>query len=386
MFPQPRQWPCSPHRPFLFTIYDLQFTSYCQHAVHQGVCAAWRPLRKKIKDACGKVTQSELIMAINLNKPDRWRPDIIRSVDMYNEWFIAFAPKAFRDKRTKTAETVGKALISTDYLRNVSPALLKEHPSVIQILRMSTCPPIAQDRLVGLAGVSKNLVKCMEDETNPCIPPKMNAKILDKELKQIGDIIEKLADRDILEWLGRGDDPTEIEIDRAARIIADRLCGALTNPIIRNAQEKRQLELIGNWLDKKGYKLLQPKHRLKFNQMQPGTYTFRMNVPVNMNDSDGTLKTINIPVDAVIKPIRSKQKDLPLFIEAKSAGDFTNVNKRRKEESKKISQLRATYGDKIRFALFLCGYFNPGYLGYAAYDGIDWVWEHRVDDLAGFGL
>ena len=36
--------------------------------------------------------------------------------------------------------------------------------------------------------------------------------------------------------------------------------------------------------------------------------------------------------------------------------------------------------------LFLCGYFDSGYLGYEAAEGIDWVWEHRMADLAEFGL
>ena len=36
-------------------------------------------------------------MPVNLNKPERWKDDIARSVDMYNEWFMTFAPKAFRD-------------------------------------------------------------------------------------------------------------------------------------------------------------------------------------------------------------------------------------------------------------------------------------------------
>lgn len=34
----------------------------------------------------------------------------------------------------------------------------------------------------------------------------------------------------------------------------------------------------------------------------------------------------------------------------------------------------------------LCGYFDSGYLGYEAAEGIDWIWEHRIDDLAAFGL
>lgn len=67
-------------------------------------------------------------------------------------------------------------------------------------------------------------------------------------------------------------------------------------------------------------------------------------------------------------------------------GDFTNTNKRRKEEAIKMAQLRSTYGAAICFNLFLCGYFDSGYLGYEAAEGIDWVWEHRIDDLARFGI
>jgi len=52
----------------------------------------------------------------------------------------------------------------------------------------------------------------------------------------------------------------------------------------------------------------------------------------------------------------------------------------------KMAQLRGTYGEKVRFILFLCGYFDSGYLGYEAAEGIDWVWEHRIDDLSLFGI
>jgi hypothetical protein len=51
-----------------------------------------------------------------------------------------------------------------------------------------------------------------------------------------------------------------------------------------------------------------------------------------------------------------------------------------------MAQLRATYGTGVRFILFLCGYFDGGYLGYEAAEGIDWVWEHRIDELTEFGL
>jgi len=121
---------------------------------------------------------------------------------------------------------------------------------------------------------------------------------------------------------------------------------------------------------------------LKFSEMTPGSFAFHLNVPVVLNEG----RQINIPVDAAIKPKKATRKELPLLVEAKSAGDFTNVNKRRKEKAIKITQLRRTYGRDVRYILFLCGYFDSGYLGYEAAEGIDWVWEHRIDDLSEFGL
>lgn len=51
-----------------------------------------------------------------------------------------------------------------------------------------------------------------------------------------------------------------------------------------------------------------------------------------------------------------------------------------------MRHLSERFGKDVRFVLFLCGYFDTGYLGYEAAEGIDWVWEHRIDDLAGLGL
>ena len=320
-------------------------------------------------------------MAANRDKPDRWKQDIVRSVDMYNDWFLQFAPKTYRTTRVQTTSDVEATLRATKNLTNVGSELLKTNPSVLPTLRMSTCPPLAVDRLIGLAGVSRNLVSKMEKENR--MPPRMPRQDLDKDLVKIGKIIEKMADPDVFVWLERRDDPSEKQLYRAATIVADRLCGAVANPIIRNAQEKRQLAAIGEWLASLGYKNIPPGEGTKYDEMQPGTFSFRLNVPVTQ---EGTDKTINIPVDAVVMPRTAKASELPLLIEAKSAGDFTNVNKRRKEEAAKMSQLRRTYGNNVRYVLFLCGYFDSGYLGYEAAEGIDWVWEHRIEDLAEFGL
>ena len=320
-------------------------------------------------------------MAVNRDKPDRWKRDIARSVDMYNDWFLHFAPNAYRTTRVQTTKDVEATLKSTKNLTNVEVELLRANPSVLQSLRMSTCPPLAMDRLIGLTGVSRNLVKVMEKYNR--LPPQMPQRAITRDLKKIGKIIENMADPDVFVWLDRGDDPSRQELYRAATIVADRLCGAVANPIIRNAQEKRQLAAIGDWLTARGYRNRPAGEGTKYDEMQPGTYSFRLNVPV---EQDGTARVVNIPVDTVVMPKTARGGKLPLLIEAKSAGDFTNVNKRRKEEAAKMNLLRRTYGNDVRFILFLCGYFDSGYLGYEAAEGIDWVWEHRVNDLRKFGL
>ena len=172
-------------------------------------------------------------MAVNMDKPDRWKEDIARSVDMFNDWFMRFAPEAYRSTRTQTAKDVEETLDATKNLTNVGVELLRSKPSVLPSLRMSTCPPLAVDRLIGLAGVSTNLVKSMDKDNR--LPPRM--------------------------------------------------------------------------------------------------------------------------------PIR-----------------------KRKEEATKMNLLRRTYGDNVRYILFLCGYFDSGYLGFEAAEGIDWVWEHRINDLGELGL
>ncbi|MFD2179518.1 XamI family restriction endonuclease [Veronia pacifica] len=319
-------------------------------------------------------------MSVNRDKVDIWKTDVAKSVDYYNDWFMSFAPKAFRDTRIKTTKEVEQALKRTNNLTNISAENLELYPSVLPMLRMTTCPPIARDRLIGLAGVSSNIVLNMEKQGR--VPPKMKHAELIEQLGMIGSIIEEMADPDIFVWKNRGDCGTKDEVHRASIIVADRLCGSVADPIIRNAQEKRQLDAMKEWLEARGYRELEAGEVDDWLSMPNGTFSFRFNVPVQLENS----KKINIPVDAVIMRKNAKEGDFPALFEAKSAGDFTNTNKRRKEEAVKMQQLRRTYGEGISFDLFLCGYFDSGYLGYEAAEGIDWVWEHRIDDLEQFGF
>jgi hypothetical protein len=314
----------------------------------------------------------------NLNKPHLWKEDIARSVDLYNKWFLKFAPNTYRKERVKATKHVQDMLQRTRHLRNLTPDELRKNPSILFALRMATAPPIARDRLVGLAGISKSFVNNMELEHR--LSPQMKPAELDDSLRKVTELIIRLVDIDIFTWLRENRDPTKQEVYRAATIVADRLCGANADPIVRNAQEKRQLEKIKKWLEDRGYKDMSGKVTLE--KMKPGMFAFRLNVPGLKEDHE----SVNIPVDAAVMPLKPKDGKLPLMIEAKSAGDFTNVNKRRKEEAVKVGQLRRKHGIRVRYILFLCGYFDSGYLGYEASEGIDWVWEHRIEDFAALGL
>jgi hypothetical protein len=181
----------------------------------------------------------------------------------------------------------------------------------------------------------------------------------------------------LLPWVTSGGKPGKKDLDRAATVVADRMCGASSDPIIRNAQERRQLATLGRWLRRSGYREVSTKEGKDPYAMPPGTFAFRLSLPAG--DTNASVK---IPIDCVVQPLSASVRSLPVLIEAKSAGDATNTNKRRKEEAQKLHQLKQRYGDDVVFFLYLCGYFEPGYLGYEAAEGIDWVWEHRTSDFA----
>src|SRR5258705_212648 len=112
----------------------------------------------------------------------------------------------------------------TDNFRHVTPELLKANPGILACLRMCCCPPIARDRLIGLAQINPGLVHTMEKKHR--LPGKMGASLLSEQLIKIGKTLEKLADKDIFVWLGKKEEPTEKDLWRAASVIADRDCGA----------------------------------------------------------------------------------------------------------------------------------------------------------------
>ena len=80
------------------------------------------------------------MMAVNKNKQDRWKADIAQSVDMYNDWFLQFAPDAYRRTRVQTTSDAEATLEATANLTNIGVALLRANPGVLPSLWMATCP------------------------------------------------------------------------------------------------------------------------------------------------------------------------------------------------------------------------------------------------------
>lgn len=318
-------------------------------------------------------------MRKNRFRTDLWKNDSIKSVDLYNEWFMTSAPEAYRKARAGVINDVISAIKGLDSYRSISTEKILANPEFVSVLRASTAPPLAIDRLAGLSNTTRSIVSTLE---NGKMPRKLSREVVEEQINRIISIISKLLDYEIFPWLKGSMAPSSQMINRSASIVADRISGALADPIIRNSQEARQLHVIDNYLLGKGYNRVTSSDIQSIETMPPLSYAHHLNVPVDING-----RRINMPIDVVIQPDYSTDCHFPLLIECKSAGDFTNTNKRRKEEAIKVNQLRHTYGDdKIIFILFLCGYFDTSYLGYEASENIDWVWEHRVSDFSEFGI
>jgi len=68
---------------------------------------------------------------------ERSDADIAQSVDMYNDWFMKFAPRAFRETRIVTTKAVEATLHATENMTNIKPVILRKHPEVLPTLTAS---------------------------------------------------------------------------------------------------------------------------------------------------------------------------------------------------------------------------------------------------------
>lgn len=300
---------------------------------------------------------------------EAWDPEISQSVADYNEWYLAKAPMMWVEARERATADATEAMTVSDNFRAFDAATLADCPRALSVGRMAVSPTLARDRFVEFAGVSKNLVTRMERDNE--FPARLRDR--DAQLTRACRFLRPLFDPELFPWLREDRRPTSAERDRALLVLGERLAGAFYHPVLRNSQEARQRVVLVDYLRPQGFE----SSELPAFEMPPGTYSpTARNVAVVRSDGEPR----NLPVDCVIVP---RDDSLALVaLEMKSAGDFTNVNKRRKEEADKKAALERTHGQNVVFLLQLFGYFDRGYLGFEAAAGIDWAWDHRLSDLA----
>lgn len=309
-------------------------------------------------------------MRNNSKDPGLWQPDIERSVAEYNTWYLDHSPGIWADARGRAVEVAAQAMDETGNFREFTADSLQAFPGTIIVARAAVSPMMARDRLIGFAGVSGNLVRSMELRNE--VPPRISDRR--GQLGRLATFLVTKLDPGLFPWIPDGRDPTATERDKALLVLGERLTRAFYDPELRNEQERRQKALMLAHLQARGFKeSAEPALTLS-------TGTFGMGRNLVGAREDGAAQ--NLPTDCVIRPLRH---DLPLVcVEMKSAGDFTNVNKRRKEEADKHTALRRAHGDAVVMLLQLFGYFDRGYMAFEAAAGLDWVWDHRLDDLKSY--
>ena len=71
---------------------------------------------------------------INRRNTELWKEDTIKSVSLYNDWFLDFAPITYTKERKRAMEQVELAISQTNNF-HFTTTHLKEHPEFITILR-----------------------------------------------------------------------------------------------------------------------------------------------------------------------------------------------------------------------------------------------------------
>ena len=303
-------------------------------------------------------------------EPEGWDGDIQASIAEYNEWYLQYTAESYRRARTAASALVDRTFTVTENLRNLTTRALWRNPDTIRALRMTGSPAWAVDRLIGITGTRPSLVRAMERNSTG----QNTENGARPELQSIITAIRNNHDLELFPWIQAGRPPSRRELETARKVMTDRLAASIANPDIRNEQEARQLRSIQEWLHPRGYRETGDR---PYDQLEPGTY--RTHAPARGRTEAGN--DVNVQVDVAIMPRTADPQDLPVLVECKSAGDFTNVNKRRKEESDKHANLVRAHPQQVRYILYLSGYFDTNYLQYEQDADIQWVWHHRPGDL-----
>jgi len=316
-----------------------------------------------------------------MNEPNK---DIELSVSRYNEWYKSFAPKAYERAYQKAKQEVERLFKVTNNLTRFEVETFVEDPSLLEILRHVASPPLAHDRLAGLVKLPPQIASALKKAKTD---QNVQAPLIQKAVENIIDLVLALSDKNIIPWLKKRPPtkPSTQERSRALHIIADRVTLGYVLSQLRSEQEAMMLRKLKGWLENRGYYYLDKKHlncsdKSPVNCLPPKTFTFQLQVKVRSSSEN----TVRIPIDVAVKPVSSPRV---VLVEAKAAGDFTNPNKRRKEDEARYKHLLTGLGkNNFVYIMYLFGYFNQKYLDHLKAAEIPWVWEHNLDALSSFDL
>lgn len=140
--------------------------------------------------------------------------------------------------------------------------------------------------------------------------------------------------------------------------------------------ETRQYVLLNNWLLRHGYKQTASDEYGSLDTMPSGSFSF-----CRTSSSGKKTTSTNIPTYCIVNPIDACKVRRPVIIEAKSSESISSSVRSAKKDAKKFATFKDHYKGNAEFMLLLCGHFDGYYLGPQAAEGIDWVWQHRLDDL-----
>jgi hypothetical protein len=305
---------------------------------------------------------------MNAKSSENWERDRVLAKEEIIEWLAITT--STKNSRSLLENQITLLLDELARLNSVEKAIVK-NPRILTSLRSLTRRDIGTSQIATFLGVGTSMYEAIERAEKPVAPI----------LSGIVSLLEKELDESLAPWIVENRNPTKEEMNRSVIVAADRILKRSTSTELRYKHEPRQLDKLKEYLDSKGYSevsgtgISNPRK-----DMKPGSYAFRVNI--DGLTIDGV--TLKQNVDTLIMPFSKSSGLLPIFLEAKSMTDEVNPNKRQKEEAQKVDNVRRKWQDKserLNFVLLLGGTVPRRYLEVEAGSGLDWIWEHRVNDL-----
>jgi len=305
---------------------------------------------------------------MNAKNPERWEADRVIAKKEIISWLAQAADaKELRISIEKKTRKILEKIVGVNSLKQV----ILDDTGSLTVLRSLTRRDIGTSQMATFLETTTNNLESVE----------AGRKTSDHIADSAEEILLKELDQSISGWILEGKKPTLEEFNRTLWIASDRILRRSTSTDLRYKHEPRQLEKLEGFLISEGYTSVESSSiKEPRNSMPKGTYAFRVSIQGQTSDGLALMQT----VDALIKPFSRSDKLLPIFLEAKSMTDEVNPNKRQKEEAQKVESARRrwqTKTERLNFILLLGGTVPRRYLQVEAGSDLDWVWEHRVEDL-----